>query len=138
MKRVALSTLATALGVGMLFTVPDAAAAQRESPLPVASRMHPDSSTALLQEPPGGKYKKVSTLVALPDFSHPAAQNWSFDPNTSGALGSQRDSFLKLGTVANTGNARFGLGVVRGSSSMAHSGQKARGARFSFTNRAVS
>lgn len=68
MERLALSTLATALGVGMLFTFPDAAAAQRESPLPVASRMHPDSSTALLQEPPGGKYKKVSTLVALPDF----------------------------------------------------------------------
>lgn len=68
MKRLALSTLVTALGVGMLFTVPDAAAAQRESPLPVASRMHPDSSAAPLQEPPGGKYKKVSTLVALPDF----------------------------------------------------------------------
>jgi hypothetical protein len=68
MQRLALSTLACALGVGMLFTVPDAALAQRESPLPVASRMHPDSSTALLQEPPGSKYKKVSTLVALPDF----------------------------------------------------------------------
>lgn len=68
MKRLALTTLATALGVGMLFTVPDMAAAQRESPLPGASRMHPDSSAAPLQEPPGGKYKKVSTLVALPDF----------------------------------------------------------------------
>jgi hypothetical protein len=68
MKRLSVSTLATALGVGMVFTVPDAAAAQRESPLPVASRMHPDSSAALLQEPPGGKYKKVSTLVALPGF----------------------------------------------------------------------
>lgn len=68
MKRLALTTLATALGVGMLFTVPDMAAAQRESPLPSTSRMHPDSSAAPLQEPPGGKYKKVSTLVALPDF----------------------------------------------------------------------
>jgi hypothetical protein len=69
MKRLAFTTLATALGIGMLFTVPDIAAAQqRESPLPVANRMHPDSSAALLQEPPGGKYKKVSTLVALPDF----------------------------------------------------------------------
>jgi hypothetical protein len=68
MKRLALPTLATALGIGMLFTVPDVAAAQRESPLPIASRMHPDSSTAPLQEPPGGKYKKVSTLVALPAF----------------------------------------------------------------------
>jgi hypothetical protein len=68
MKRLALSTLATALGVGMLFTFSDVAAAQRESPLSALPRMHPDSSTALLQEPPGGKYKKVSTLVALPDF----------------------------------------------------------------------
>jgi hypothetical protein len=66
MKGLALATLVTALGFG-IFTVPDVAAAQRESPL-VASRMHPDSSTAPLQEPPGGKYKKVSTLVALPDF----------------------------------------------------------------------
>lgn len=66
MKRLALTTLATALGVGMLFTIPDMAAAQRESPLPSASTRHPDA--APLQEPPGGKYKKVSTLVALPDF----------------------------------------------------------------------
>jgi hypothetical protein len=68
MKRLALATLTSALGVGMVFTVPDTAAAQRESPLPAASRMHPDSSTAPLREPPGGKYKKVSTLVPLPDF----------------------------------------------------------------------
>ena len=69
MKRLALTTLATALGVGMLLTMPDMAAAQRESPLPsTSSRMHPDTSAAPLQEPPGGKYKKVSTLVALPDF----------------------------------------------------------------------
>jgi hypothetical protein len=68
MQRLALATLATALGIGMVFTVPDTAAAQRESPLPAASRMHPDSSAALLQEPPDGKYKKVSTLVPLPDF----------------------------------------------------------------------
>jgi hypothetical protein len=68
MKGLALATLVTALGVG-IFAVPDVAVAQRESPLPAASsRMHPDSSTAPLQEPPGGKYKKVSTLVPLPDF----------------------------------------------------------------------
>ena len=67
MKNLALATLVTALGVGML-TVPGEAAAQRESPLPVASRMHPDSSAAQFQEPPSGKYKKVSALVALPDF----------------------------------------------------------------------
>ena len=69
MKRLAFTTLATALGIGMLFTVPDMAAAQqRESPLPVANRMHPDTSAAPLQEPPGGAYRKVSTLVPLPDF----------------------------------------------------------------------
>ena len=69
MKRLALTTLATALGVGMLITIPDLAAAQRESPLPsTSSRMHPESSAVPHQEPPGGKYKKVSTLVALPDF----------------------------------------------------------------------
>src|SRR5678815_3848234 len=68
MKRRGTAILVTALGVGMVFTVPTTAAAQRESPLPTASRMHPDSSTAPLQEPPGGKYKKVSTLVPLPDF----------------------------------------------------------------------
>src|SRR5437016_6648449 len=67
MKGLALATVVTALGVG-IFTLPDVAAAQRESPLTVASRMHPDSSAAPLQEPPGGKYKKVSTLVPLPDF----------------------------------------------------------------------
>jgi hypothetical protein len=67
MKRLALATFAAVLGVG-ISTVPVVAAAQRESPLPAASRMHPDSSTAPLQEPPGGKYKKVSTLVPLPDF----------------------------------------------------------------------
>ncbi len=44
MKRLALTTLVTALGVGILFTIPDMAAAQRESPLPDANRMHPDTS----------------------------------------------------------------------------------------------
>ena len=68
MKRLALTTLVTALGVGILFTIPDMAAAQRESPLPGAYRMHPDTSAVPLQEPPGRAYKKVSTLVPLPDF----------------------------------------------------------------------
>lgn len=69
MKRRTPAILVTALGVGMLFTIPNTAEAQRESPLPAtSSRMHPDSSTAPLHEPPGGKYKKVSTLVPLPDF----------------------------------------------------------------------
>ena len=67
MKGLALGTLVAALGIGMC-TVPDVAMAQRESPLPVASRMHPDSSAAPSHEPPGGKYRKVSALVALPDF----------------------------------------------------------------------
>lgn len=67
MKGLAVGTLVGALSIGM-FLVPEVAVAQRESPLPVASRMHPDSSAAPLQEPPGGKYTKVSALVALPDF----------------------------------------------------------------------
>jgi hypothetical protein len=68
MQRLSLTALATAVGVGMLFTVPATAVAQRESALPSTSRMHPDSPAAPGQEPPGGKYKKVSSLVALPDF----------------------------------------------------------------------
>jgi hypothetical protein len=68
MKSFTVAALAGALGLGMFVAAPNTAAAQRESPLPSASRMHPDSSAAPLQEPPGGKYKKVSTLVALPDF----------------------------------------------------------------------
>jgi fermentation-respiration switch protein FrsA (DUF1100 family) len=49
MKRLPLAVLTSALGVGMLFASPDAAAAQRTAP-------------------PGGAYKQVSTLVPLPDF----------------------------------------------------------------------
>lgn len=49
MKRLFLGALAAALGLGLLFTMPEAAAAQRKAP-------------------PGGTYKKVSSLVALPDF----------------------------------------------------------------------
>ena len=69
MKRLMLSAVAAGLAAGMLFTFPGSASAQRESPLPPApSRMHPDTSAAPLQAPPGGAYKKVSTLVPLPDF----------------------------------------------------------------------
>lgn len=49
MKRFALTTLAGVLGVGLLLTSPDTAAAQRTAP-------------------PGGTYKMVSSLVSLPDF----------------------------------------------------------------------
>jgi hypothetical protein len=49
MKRFALTALAGVLGVGLLFTSPDTAAAQSKAP-------------------PSGAYKKVSTLVPLPDF----------------------------------------------------------------------
>ena len=68
MKRFTPSAIAGVLGVGILFALPGTASAQRESPLPVASRMHPDTSAAPLREPPGAAYKKVSTLVPLPDF----------------------------------------------------------------------
>ncbi|HJP84973.1 MAG TPA: hypothetical protein VJ852_03235 [Gemmatimonadaceae bacterium] len=82
MKHRAPAILIAALGVGMVFAIPTTAAAQRESPLPAASsRMHPDSSTAVLHEPPGGKYKKVSTLVPLPDFI-PGMGTLYVDPTT--------------------------------------------------------
>ena len=68
MKSLTVASLAGALAVGMLVVAPPPAAAQREVPLASESRMHPDSTAALRHEPPGGKYKKVSTLVPLPDF----------------------------------------------------------------------
>jgi hypothetical protein len=60
--------LTGALGIGILVAVPHRAEAQREVPLTHADRMHPDTTAALLHEPPGGKYKQVSSLVALPSF----------------------------------------------------------------------
>jgi hypothetical protein len=68
MKALPVAVLAGLLGVGMLVAVPDTATAQRETPLAGENRMHPDSTAAPLHEPPGGKYRKVSTLVPLPDF----------------------------------------------------------------------
>src|SRR3989442_76382 len=49
MNRLAFTALAGVLGVGMLVASPDNAVAQQKAP-------------------PGGAYKKVSTLVSLPDF----------------------------------------------------------------------
>lgn len=49
MKRLALTALAGMLAVGLFFASPDSAAAQGTAP-------------------PSGAYKKVSTLVPLPDF----------------------------------------------------------------------
>ena len=49
MNRLAFTTLAGTLGIGLLFASPGIAAAQRTAP-------------------PGGEYQKVSTLVPLPDF----------------------------------------------------------------------
>ncbi len=68
MKRLALTALASVLGVGILVASPDTAAAQQKAEPSSAYRMHPDTSAARLHEPPGGAYKKVSTLVPLPDF----------------------------------------------------------------------
>ena len=68
MKALPVAVLAGVLGVGMLVAIPGTAAAQREVPLAGENRMHPDSTAAPLHEPPGGKYRKVSTLVPLPDF----------------------------------------------------------------------
>jgi len=68
MNRLALTALAGVLGVGMLVASPDTAAAQQKAEPASAYRMHPDTSAARLHEPPSGAYKKVSTLVPLPDF----------------------------------------------------------------------
>ena len=62
MKAFPVAVLAGVFGIGLLVTIPNTAAAQREVPL--AS----ESTAAPLHEPPGGKYQKVSALVSLPDF----------------------------------------------------------------------
>ena len=49
MKRLGFTALASVLGIGLLFASPAIVEAQRTAP-------------------PGGAYKKVSTLVPLPDF----------------------------------------------------------------------
>jgi len=49
MKPLGLTVFASLLGIGLLFASPDSAGAQRTAP-------------------PDGAYKKVSTLVPLPDF----------------------------------------------------------------------
>jgi hypothetical protein len=77
MKVFPVAVLAGALV--MLGSIPAPAAAQREAPL--VERMHPDSTAALLHEPPGGKYKKVSSLVPLPDFV-PGLGTLYIDPAT--------------------------------------------------------
>jgi hypothetical protein len=68
MKGLPVAVLAGVCGLGLLVATPNTAAAQREVPLAAESRMHPDSSLAPLHEPPGGEYRKVSTLVPLPSF----------------------------------------------------------------------
>ena len=68
MKGLALTAFASVLGVGILVASPDTAAAQQKAEPASAYRMHPDTSAARLHEPPSGAYKKVSTLVPLPDF----------------------------------------------------------------------
>jgi hypothetical protein len=62
MKAFPVAVLAGVFGIGLLVTIPDTAAAQREVPLAG------ENSLAPLHEPPGGKYQKVSALVPLPDF----------------------------------------------------------------------
>jgi len=62
MKAFPVAVLAGVFGVGLLVTIPDIAAAQREVPLAAENTLAP------LHEPPGGKYQKVSALVPLPDF----------------------------------------------------------------------
>jgi hypothetical protein len=67
MKHLATTTLAGVLGVGLLFAAADSAAAQQKAPPAGASRFAPHDIAADWA-PPSGAYKKVSTLVPLPDF----------------------------------------------------------------------
>ncbi len=62
MRHLTLTTLAGLIGVGMLVTSPDTAAAQGKAP-------------------PGGAYQKVSALVPLPDFV-PGLGTLYVDPST--------------------------------------------------------
>jgi hypothetical protein len=62
MKRLALTTLAGVLAVGLLSGTPDSASAQSKAP-------------------PSGAYKKVSALVPLPDFV-PGLGSLYVDPAT--------------------------------------------------------
>jgi hypothetical protein len=64
MKHLATTTLAGVLGVGLLFAAPDSAAAQQKTSPAGAFRFNVAATWA----PPSGEYKKVSTLVPLPDF----------------------------------------------------------------------
>src|SRR5262249_3847733 len=79
------------------------------APLPPVA---PGAGDAREIEDPAAAPAANKLLTPLPDFSNMGAPNWSFDPNTAGALALQRASFLSAGTVANTGHARQGLGVV--------------------------
>ena len=65
MNALRAAVLAGVLGVGMLVSIPATAAAQRELPLTSESRMRPDTTAAPLHEPPGGTYRRISTLVPL-------------------------------------------------------------------------
>lgn len=67
MKPLTLAAIPVVLAAGMLFTLPNTALGQRESPLSSSSRIHPDTITPP-QLPRDGAYQKVSSLVALPDF----------------------------------------------------------------------
>ena len=62
MKRLPLPALAALIGIGLFVASPEAAVAQSKAP-------------------PGGAYKKVSTLVALPDFV-PGLGTLYVDPTT--------------------------------------------------------
>lgn len=84
----------------------------------------PGSGDAREIDDPAAVSSNNKLLVALPDNSHPAAQNWSYNPNITPLAGEtaaqttarsqqlQRDSYAKFVTGTNAGNAREGLGIV--------------------------
>ncbi len=65
MKMLTALALTGALGAGLVLT-PSPAMAQRDAAN--AGQRRSQSVTAPSHEPPGGTYKKVSSLVPLPDF----------------------------------------------------------------------
>ena len=68
MKALTVAALTGALAGVVLIALPNSAAAQRESPLANSPHQHLDTISTQLHEPPGGEYRKVSTLVPLPAF----------------------------------------------------------------------
>ena len=78
MNRLAVTVLASMLGVGMLFASPDTAAAQHEASADGADRFRPADTAVPPRRAPD---RKVSMFVPLPDFI-PGLGTLYVDPTT--------------------------------------------------------